>query len=102
MMTTVVTDNCIRCRFTDCVVVCPVDCFHYDDEMVYIDPNVCIDCNVCIPACPVEAIYEEIDLPEDKRHWIVINAQRAPDLPLCSEKMEPLPGAEERKADLGF
>ncbi|TAK51553.1 MAG: ferredoxin family protein [Gammaproteobacteria bacterium] len=101
-MTTVVTDNCIRCRFTDCVVVCPVDCFHFDDEMLYIDPEVCIDCNACIAECPVEAIYEQADLPADKRAWIAINAERAPGLPICSEKWDPLPGAEERKAELGF
>jgi len=101
-MTTVVTDNCNGCRFTDCVEVCPVECFHYDDTMLYIDPDVCIDCSACIPECPVEAIYEEYDLPEEKHQWIEINASRAPDLPVCAEPMEPLPGAEERKAELGF
>ena len=57
-MTTIVTDNCKGCRFTDCVTVCPVACFHYDDEMLYIDPDVCIDCSACIPECPVQAIFE--------------------------------------------
>jgi Indolepyruvate ferredoxin oxidoreductase, alpha and beta subunits len=101
-MTTIVTDNCKGCRFTDCVAVCPVDCFHHDNEMLYIDPNVCIDCSACIPECPVQAIYEEDDIPDDKKHWIAINAERAPQLPVCDEKMEPLPGAEERKTALGF
>jgi len=101
-MTTVVTDNCQGCRFTDCVAVCPVECFHYDDQMLYIDPDVCVDCSACIPECPVQAIYEEDDLPEDKKQWVEINAEKAPDLPVCSEPMDPLPGAEERKAALGF
>ena len=101
-MTTVVTDNCKDCRFTDCVLVCPVACFHGDDEMLYIDNDVCIDCAACIPECPVNAIYEEDDLPEDKRIWIEINAERAPNLPVVDEKQDPLPTAEQRKADLGF
>ena len=96
-MTTVVTDNCKGCRYTDCVAVCPVACFHGDEEMLYIDNEVCIDCAACIPECPVQAIYEEDDLPEDKLHWIEINAERAPNLPVIDEQEEPLPGADERK-----
>ena len=101
-MTTVVTDNCNGCRFTDCVAVCPVECFHYDDQMLYIDPDVCIDCSACIPECPVQAIFEEGDLAEDQEKWIEINAEKVADLPLITEQMDPLEGAEERKAELGF
>ena len=101
-MTTIVTDNCKGCRFTYCATVCPVACFHYDEDMLYIDPDTCIDCGACIPECPVQAIYEGDDIPEDQEHWIEINAERAPALPVCEEQMEPLPGAEERKAGLGF
>lgn len=101
-MTFVVTDNCLKCRFTDCVTVCPVDCFHADDEMLYIDPDECIDCGACEPECPVEAIFEEGDLPEEKKEWIQINAAKAPGLPVIAEKQEPLPTAEERKKALGF
>ncbi len=101
-MTTVVTENCRLCRFTDCVAVCPVECFHFDDNMLYIDPDVCIDCSACIPECPVEAIFEEDDLPEELTEWVEINAARAPDLPVCTDQMDPLPGAEEKKAELGF
>ncbi|TAJ93570.1 MAG: ferredoxin family protein [Gammaproteobacteria bacterium] len=101
-MATVVTENCNGCRFTDCVAVCPVECFHFDDNMVYIDPDVCIDCSACIPECPVQAIYEEDDLPEELKTWVAINAERAPTLPVCGEPMEPLPTAEDRKAALGF
>ena len=70
--------------------------------MLYIDPDVCIDCSACIPECPVEAIFEEDDLPEGLENWVEINAEKAPDLPLIEEPMEPLPEAEDRKADLGF
>ncbi len=101
-MPTIVTDNCKSCRFTDCVSVCPVECFHYDDEMLYIDNDVCIDCSACIPECPVEAIYEEDDLPDDKIKWIEINAERSAELPVLTDQMDPLPGAEERKTELGF
>lgn len=101
-MTTVVTDNCRKCRFTECVTVCPVECFHLDDEMLYIDPRVCIDCSACVPQCPVQAIFEEHDLPADQHHWIGINAERSAALPICAAQMEPLPGALERKAELGF
>ena len=70
--------------------------------MLYIDPDVCIDCSACIPECPVQAIYEEDDLPDDKQEWIKINAERAAELPVVSEQTAPLPGAEKRKTELGF
>ena len=101
-MTTIVTENCIDCRFTDCVTVCHVACFHHDDEMLYIDPDVCIDCSACIPECPVQAIYEGDDIPEELEKWIEINAERVIGLPVCEEQMEPLAGAEDRKTELGF
>jgi ferredoxin len=101
-MTFVVTDNCQRCRFTDCVAVCPVDCFHGDDEMLYIDPNECIDCGACVPECPVEAIFDETQLPDDKKSWIEANAKKAGGLPVINTKQDPYPGAEERKEKLGF
>ena len=101
-MTFVVTDNCQRCRFTDCVAVCPVDCFHGDDEMLYIDPNECIDCGACVPECPVEAIFDETQLPDDKKQWITTNAEKSTGLPVINSKQDPFPGAEERKEKLGF
>ena len=73
-MTFVVTDNCKRCRFTDCVAMCPVDCFHADDEMLYIDPDECIDCGACVPACPVEAIYSLDETPQQWADFIRTNA----------------------------
>ena len=101
-MAHVITENCHMCRFTDCVVDCPTDSFHGDDEMLYIDPNECMDCAACAPACPVEAIYAEEDVPEDQKKWIAINAERAPGLPVVSTKQDPLPTAEEKKKKLGF
>jgi len=101
-MTFVVTSNCQRCRFTDCVAVCPVECFHGDAEMLYIDPEECIDCGACVPECPVEAIFDESELPDDQIKWLEINAKKSPDLPVVTETGEPLPTAEEHKKELGF
>jgi ferredoxin len=101
-MSFVVTGNCKGCRFTDCVAVCPVECFHSDDQMLYIDPDECIDCGACVPECPVEAIYDETELPEELEEWKKINAEKAPALPVITETGDPLPDAEERKTQLGF
>jgi ferredoxin len=101
-MTFVVTENCHKCRFTDCVAVCPVDCFHADDEMLYIDPEECIDCGACVPECPVEAIFDEAQLPENQRSWLAINKEKSAHLPVINDTEEPLPGAAQRKKDLGF
>lgn len=101
-MAIVVTDNCQQCRFTECVMVCPVSCFHGSEEMVYIDNGSCIECRACIPACPVHAIFDTIDLPEDKTRWISINAKRAAELPIICEKQPPHPTAESRRIALGF
>jgi len=101
-MTFVVTDHCRNCRYTDCVSVCPVDCFHGDAEMLYIDPVLCIDCGACVPECPVEAIYEEGLLPAELEGWLAINAEKAKTLPVVNEKIEPLGTAEERAKALGY
>ena len=76
-MTFVVIDHCIRCKYTDCVEVCPVDCFREGPNMLVIDPDECIDCNLCVPECPVDAIHPEDDLPEDKQHFVALNAKLA-------------------------
>lgn len=101
-MTIVVTDNCQLCKFTECLSVCPVACFHGDLDMVYIDNDVCIDCRACIPVCPVKAILAEEDLPDDKIHWVEVNAEKSRILPVISEKQTPLPTAEARRAELGY
>jgi len=76
-MTHVVSDSCIRCKYTDCVDVCPVDCFREGPNMLVIDPDECIDCAVCIPECPVNAIYAEEDLPAGQEKFIKLNAELA-------------------------
>ncbi len=101
-MAIVVTDNCNGCRFGECVSFCPVECFHFDDKMLYIDPDECIECRACIPACPVSAIYDTDDLPEEKSKWIEINAARAAELPVVTEPLPPLPTADDQRAALGF
>ena len=101
-MTIVVTDNCQLCRFTECVSVCPVECFHSDDTMVYIDNDICIDCRACIPVCPVKAIFAEEDLSPEQMRWVAMNAEKSRLCPIISEKQEPLPTAERRRAELGY
>jgi ferredoxin len=101
-MTFVVTSNCKGCRFTDCVAVCPVECFHGDGEMLYIDPEECIDCGACVPECPVEAIFDEAQIPEEEGGWLKLNKDKCGTTPSVCEQEEPLPGADERKDQLGF
>jgi len=100
----IVTENCQKCRFTDCVTVCPVDAFHGDAEMVYIEPDACIDCGACEPQCPVKAIYEDRDAEKKPalKPWIEINKQRSVSLPIINAKQAPLPTALDRKKELGF
>ena len=94
-MTYVVLENCIRCKYTDCVEVCPVDCFHEGPNFLVIDPDECIDCSLCEPECPAEAILPEDDLTKDQQHFIALNAELAKIWPVISEKKDPLPDAEE-------
>jgi ferredoxin len=101
-MTFVVTGNCQGCRFTSCVQECPVDCFHGDATMLYIDPEGCILCGACVPVCPVEAIHDEESLPDGMAHWVGVNAQRAPSLPVVDKSQDPLPNAQARMTELGF
>ena len=96
-MTHVVTDACIRCKYTDCVDVCPVDCFHEGPNFLAINPDECIDCAVCIPECPVGAIYAEEDVPEDMLHFIAINAELVKSYPIITRSKGALPDADEWK-----
>ena len=73
-MTFVVTESCIKCKLTDCVEVCPVDCFHEGPNFLVIDPDECIDCGACVPVCPVEAIFALEDTPDDSEAFIFKNA----------------------------
>ena len=76
-MTYVVTETCIKCKYTDCVDVCPVDCFREGPNMLVIDPEECIDCTLCVAECPVEAIYAEDDVPPEQRPFTALNAELA-------------------------
>jgi len=89
-MTFVVIDKCIRCKYTDCVEVCPVDCFREGPNMLVIDPDECIDCNLCVPECPVDAIFAEDDLPEEKKDFIALNKKLSKQWPMITA-MKPAP-----------
>jgi len=96
-MTHVVTENCIKCKHTDCVDVCPVDCFREGPNFLVIEPDECIDCAVCIPECPVNAIFLEEDVPENQRAFIALNVELARIWPTITEKKDALPDAEQWK-----
>jgi ferredoxin len=90
-MTYVVAEPCVNCRYTDCALVCPVEAFHLDDDMLVINPETCIDCDACVPECPVEAIFPEDKVPEEWAHFTQMNAERAlSGLPTISDKLDPL------------
>ncbi len=96
-MAFVVTEPCHGCKYTDCVVVCPVDCFYQDESMLYIDPDNCIDCGGCVPECPVEAIFREDSVPAKWDRFISLNAERSAALKNAggniTERQEPKLGA---------
>ncbi|KTD22643.1 ferredoxin FdxA [Legionella londiniensis] len=88
-MTFVVTENCIKCKYTDCVEVCPVDCFYEGPNFLVIHPDECIDCALCEPECPVEAIVSEDDLTDDQKGFLKLNAELAQSWPNITAKKEP-------------
>ncbi len=85
-MAYVVTEACIKCKYTDCVEVCPVDCFREGPNFLAIDPDECIDCTLCVPECPVNAIFAEDDLPPEQRQFAPLNAELAKQWPAIIEK----------------
>jgi ferredoxin len=92
-MAHVVAEPCFGCKYTDCVVVCPVECFYEGEQMVYIHPEECIDCEACVPECPVEAIFHEDNVPTTPEDWTAykaLNAEMAPLCPVIKEKKDPL------------
>ncbi len=94
-MTYVVTENCIKCKYTDCVEVCPVDAFREGPNMLAIDPDECIDCDLCVVECPADAIYDEGDVPEDQAHFVDLNRDLAAEWPTISQMKEPPADADE-------
>lgn len=93
-MAYVVTEACVKCKYTDCVDVCPVDCFHEGPNFLVIDPNECIDCTLCVAECPVEAIFAEDDVPSAQRGFIALNAELATKWPVITERKEPAQDAD--------
>ena len=91
-MAHVVAEPCFGCKYTDCVIVCPVECFYEGEQMVYIDPAECIDCEACVPECPVEAIFQEDNVPEAWKDYTDLNKELALTCPPIKEKKTPLAG----------
>lgn len=92
-MTYLVTENCIKCKHTDCVSVCPVDCFYEGPNFLAINPDECIDCGVCVPECPVEAIVPDNNVDIDVKFWYDLNKELSRQWPNLNKKKDPLPEA---------
>ena len=92
-MTYVVAEPCIKCKYTDCVSVCPVDAFQEGTNCLVIDPAVCIDCDLCVPECPVDAIFSEDDVPENWAEYVELNDRLAVKWPEITQQKDPLPEA---------
>lgn len=96
-MTFVVTEPCIKCKYTDCVEVCPVDCFYEGPNFLVINPDECIDCALCEPECPVNAIYAEEDLPERYADYLELNQRLAQKWPVITSQKEAPDDADDWK-----
>ena len=96
-MTFLVLESCIRCKYTDCVEVCPVDCFHEGPNMLVIDPEECIDCTLCDPECPVDAIVSEDDIPDGQEKLLELNAELSQQWPVISQAKDPPEDADDWK-----
>ena len=94
-MTYIVTDACVACKYTDCVEVCPVDCFYEGENFLVIHPDECIDCGVCEPECPVEAIKPDTEDDPDGK-WLALNTKFADIWPNITLRKDPLPDADEK------
>ncbi|KAI1695869.1 ferredoxin-1 [Ditylenchus destructor] len=94
-MTFVVTENCIKCKYTDCVDVCPVDCFYEGPNFLVIHPDECIDCALCEPECPAVAIFSEDEVPAEMQEFIQLNVELAEIWPNITERKDPMPDAAE-------
>ena len=89
-MAFVVTEPCFGCKNTKCVTVCPVDCFHEGEQMLFIDPDACTSCGACAAECPTEAIFEEYDVPEEWQGYVELNAEMSKVCPSITEQKPPL------------
>ncbi len=98
-MTYIVNDKCIGCKYTDCVEVCPVDCFYEGENMLVIHPDECIDCGVCEPECPVDAIVP--DTEPGAEDWVEFNRKYSEKWPVLTTRRDPLEGAEEKESEEG-
>lgn len=96
-MTHVVAEPCVKCKYTDCVDVCPVDCFYEGENFLVISPDECIDCGACVPECPTEAIFTEDELPEKWAAYTEINERLTEVWPVITDRKDPLPDADEWK-----
>lgn len=92
-MTYVVTENCIKCKYTDCVLVCPVDCFYEGENMLVINPDECIDCGICVPECPVDAIKADDEAGVEP--WLAINEELAELWPVITDLKSPPADADD-------
>ena len=99
-MAYIVAEPCVACKYTDCVEVCPVDCFYEGMNFLVIHPDECIDCGACEPVCPTKAIFAESDLPEKWKEYVEINSKYATEWPNINEKKDSLPDAEQLKEKL--
>ena len=97
----VVTESCIKCKYTDCVEVCPVDCFHEGPNFLVIDPDECIDCTLCEPECPVNAIYPEDDVPGGQENFVALNAELAKAWPVITVRKDAPADAKEWEGKTG-
>lgn len=96
-MAFVVADPCVKCKYTDCVAVCPVDCFYEGANFLVIHPDECIDCGACEPVCPTKAIFPEDSVPAEWEPYIALNRELSTKWPVITKQKDPLPEAEEFK-----
>ena len=94
-MTYVITENCIKCKYTDCVEVCPVDCFYEGENMLIINPEECIDCGVCEPECPIDAIVSDEDIKDDDKKFLEINERLSKKWPVLAQAKDAPADAKE-------
>ena len=103
-MTYIVNDKCIKCKYTDCVEVCPVDCFYEGENMLVINPDECIDCGVCEPECPAGAIISDLNVEtnESDAFWLKMNTEYAEKWPNITQQKDALPDADSFNPEMGY